>query len=72
MVNSNQEAEQIGAEIKAFLSISNASTQSSSKTKGTSFCKRLVRGLEIFLEVFNEPPIKTGMTKETSYTFNVL
>src|SRR6187401_297061 len=25
-----------------------------------------------FGEVLNEPPIKPGMTKETSYTFNVL
>ena len=35
----------------------NSSTQSSSKTKGTSFCKRLVRGLEILKKALISAPI---------------
>src|SRR3954463_10545609 len=37
----------IGEVIKAFLRTSKASLQSSSNTKGTSFWRRLVRGLEV-------------------------
>src|SRR3954471_15955110 len=60
----------IGAVIKAFLRTSKASLQSSSNTKGTSFWKRLVRGLEV-LEKFNKSSIETSMTEKTTNTFDV-
>src|SRR4051812_49264035 len=59
----------IGVLIKAFLRTSKASLQSSSNTKGTSFWRRLLRGLEV-LEVFNKSSIETSMTEKTTNTFN--
>ena len=49
--------------IKAFLSISNASTQSSSKTKGISFCNKLVKGLEI-------RPLTNLLQKDVPFVFD--